>query len=98
MQPDPVRALEVMSEVMQIPFQVVQKELNYEWNFAINHFAGETQSDEEPPVRITPRTDTINIDGVLGTYDPASQMITIFRKGIAEAAEILNVRPNDLTF
>ncbi len=95
---DMERLLEAMTQVLVPPFQVVQNVVNYEWTFPIAHSPSEVESDEEPPIRLGERVDMIPIDGLLGLYTPATQQITIFRKGVHRIAEILMLRERDLTF
>jgi hypothetical protein len=95
---DTGRLLEAMAQVAVPPFQIVEREVNHEWQFAIPHFPSEIESDEEPPIRLGDRVDMIPIDRVLGLYTPATQQITIFHKGILRVADILKVREHDLTF
>jgi predicted transcriptional regulator len=92
------RFLEAISQVLVPPFQVVQQVVNYEWIFPVAHCPSEIESNEEPPIRLGERVDMIPIDGVLGLYSPATQQVTIFRKGVLRVAEILSVREHDLTF
>lgn len=94
---DTERVLEAMTQVLVPPFQVVQQEVNHEWAFAVRHCPSEIESQEDPPIRLGDRIDVIPIDRVLGLYDPATQQITIFRKGILLVADILKVPERDLT-
>ncbi len=90
--------MDVLSQVLIPPFQIVQQVVNYEWAFPTSHCPSEIKSNEEPPIRLGKRVDAIEIDGVLGLYTPATQQIIIFRKGIVRVADILEVREHDLTF
>jgi hypothetical protein len=90
--------LKILSQFMQPPFQIIQRELSHRWTFAVTHVPSEHISEDEPPVRLEERADRIVIDGLLGQYDPATQSITIFRKGIDGVAKILKARPEDLAF
>lgn len=98
MKPDPKYVLEVMAQIMQAPFQIIQREVDHRWTFAIAHCPSETESDDEPPIRLAERGDVIAIDGILGLYNPDAQKITIFRKGINRVSKILDARPADLQF
>lgn len=82
---------------MRIPFQVIQSAVDHHWIFTIGHHPSEIFSEADPPIRLTRESDEIAIDGVLGQYNPSTQEITIFRKGISHVAEILKVSPEDLT-
>jgi len=95
---DKERLLEATAQVRVPPLQVVQQAVKYEWTFPVGHCPSEIESHEEPPIRLDERFDIIPIDGVLGLYTPATQRITIFRKGILRVAEILNVLEDDLAF
>jgi len=88
--------LDAVSQVLQPPFQIIQSAVDHQWIFAIGHTPSEIVSDDDPPIRLTDQSDEIAIDGVLGLYNPGKQEITIFRKGVSRAAEILKVSPDDL--
>jgi hypothetical protein len=94
---DFMEALDAFNEVFKQPCHIVQKTLDHRWIFAINHFPSEVRSDEEPPVRLGEHVDTIPICGVLGLYNPDTQEITIFRKGINRVAQILGCEAAHLT-
>jgi hypothetical protein len=98
MRDEEVQVLEVLTQVLRLPFQIVQEVVSHEWTFAVNHCPTQVESHEEPPIRLGNHLDVIPIDGVLGQYNPAKQQITIFRKGIQRVAETLNMREDDLTF
>jgi len=95
---DMERFVAALSQVMQPPFQIIQRVVNNHYQFAIAHSPSEVHSDDEPPFRLTAEAEVIPIDRVLGTYDPDVQQITIFRKGIDLVAEILKLRPRDVEF
>ncbi len=95
----PEEFLMVATEVRGVPaFQLVQNAVEYEWKFAMNHIPRQTATDEEPPVRINDKIDGIEIDGSLGLYDPSKQLITIFKKGISRAAQVLDIREPALDY
>ena len=89
--------LDVFAEVRRQPFHIIQAAVDHQWIFADGHMPSETFSEADPPIRLTDVTDGITIDGLLGLYNPSTQEITIFRKGISHVAEILKVSPKDLT-
>jgi hypothetical protein len=80
-----------------MPFEIIQGAVNHQWTFAMGHEPSEIFSADDPPIRLTDESEEIAIDGVLGLYNSCTQEITIFRKGISCAAEILKVSPDDLT-
>ena len=90
--------IDALNQVLQPPFQVVQRELDYQWIFATGHEPSETLSDDEPPFRFEERTEAVVIDGLLGQYEPISQKITIFQKGIKCVSRSLNANAQDLKF
>lgn len=92
-----MRLLDVSAQVMRTPFEIIQSGVDHQWTFAMGHTPSEIFSEADPPIRLTDVTDEIAIDGVLGQYNPSTQEITIFRKGISHVAEILKVSPEDLT-
>jgi len=89
--------LDVFAEVRRQPFHIIQAAVDHQWIFADVHMPSETFSEADPPICLKDVTDEIAIDGVLGQYNPTTQEITIFRKGISHVAEILKVSPKDLT-
>jgi hypothetical protein len=89
--------LDINAQVMRPPFEIIQGGVDRQWAFAMGHTPSETSSEADPPMRLSDVTDEIPIDGVLGQYNPSTQEITIFRKGIGHVAEILRVSPEDLT-
>lgn len=91
-----MEALDAFSEVFKPPSQIVEKTVDCRWTFAVNHCPAEVRSDDEPPVRLGERIDTIPICGVLGLYEPDTQQITIFSKGVARAAQVLGCQPDHL--
>ena len=88
---------DVFAEVRRQPFHIIQAAVDHQWIFAAGHMPSEISSEADPPIRLTDVTDEIAIDGLLGQYNPSTQEITIFRKGISHVAEILEVSPGDLT-
>ena len=84
-------------QVNQAPFQVVQSVVDQRWAFAVRHCPSEQESDEDPPLRPDERAEIFPIDGFLGVYTPEQQQITIFSKGIARAAELLDLEVSDVT-
>lgn len=89
-------ALDVAAEVMRPSHHVVQGAVENMWTFAVGHSPSEEHSDWVPPICLSDRSDVIAIDGVLGLYDPSTQEITIFSKGISWASKVLDVHPDDL--
>ena len=90
--------MEALAEIEKPPHQLLEKELNWEWAFLTGHCPSEQTSDAEPPIRLADRTETIPIDRLLGIYDPSTQGITIFSKGIEQVAALLSAHPRDLMF
>jgi hypothetical protein len=90
--------VEALAQVLVPPFQVVQQVVGYQWAFAIQHFPSELMSDNDPPIRLGDRREGFPVDELLGRYEPGIQQITIFRKGIRDVAERLDVRERDLEF
>jgi hypothetical protein len=93
----PEYVLDVLDEIYRPPFQAIQQAVDHRWVFP-NPCPLETESHEEPPIRLVEQADVIEIDGVLGLYNPDAQEITFFLKGIDRVAKILNASPKDLTF
>jgi len=89
--------LDVSAQVMRPPSEIIESGVDHQWTFAMGHAPSEKSSEADPPIRLTDVTDGITIDGLLGLYNPSTQEITIFRKGISHVAEILKVSPKDLT-
>ena len=92
-----VMSLDVFAEVRRQPFHIIQAAVDNQWMFADGHMPSETFSEADPPISLADVTDGIVIDGLLGQYNPSTQEITIFRKGIDHVAEILKVSPEGLT-
>lgn len=88
--------LDVFLEVRQPPYQILQAAVDYQWKFADGHWPSEKNSEEDPPIRLTDQSDVIAIDGVLGLYNPNTQEITVFRKGVSRVADILKASTDDL--
>src|SRR4051812_17107496 len=93
---NPSYTMEVLAEVSKPPFQLIQSAVEHRWSFATLHQPTEVTSDDEPPLRLAPREDTISIDGLLGQYDPKEVKITIFSKGTARVAQLLDLREFDV--
>ena len=91
-----MRLLDVRTQVMRMPFEILQGAVDHQWTFAMGHEPSEIFSEEDPPIRLTDQAEEISIDGMLGLYDANRQEITIFLKGINHAAEILRASPDDL--
>ena len=89
--------VDALVEVLKPPFQVVQAVVEQRWTFPINHYPGEQQSDEEPPIRLGERAEVFPIDGLLGIYSAERQEITIFMRGIKDVATRLGLREQDVT-
>lgn len=94
---DPTRIVDIMSEVIKAPHQLVEGEMPLR-KFLITQFPSESTSHDEPPVRISKKTEQIPIDGVLGTYDPIKRAITIYEKGIGDVSALLQVKVDDLKY
>jgi hypothetical protein len=61
------------------------------WRFGFEPTCVET--DEEPPLRVSPDSETIPIDEYLGRYDASRREIVLFRRAISVAAERLACNP-----
>lgn len=88
--------VDVLDQIFKDPGRVIQQELDSRWAFAVRHEPSEDSSDDGPPLQIKDEAELLTIDGMLGQYDPDTQKITIFSKGIDCVAKILSARPEHL--
>jgi hypothetical protein len=92
-----IRLFDIYAQVRRPPFHIIEGAIDNHWTFANGHEPSEEYSEEDPPLRLSEHPDEIAIDGLLGLYNPSTQGITIFRRGISRVAEILGASTDDLT-
>jgi|GEM_PF-3457289 len=92
------KGIDIATEVLRIPFQVLQKVINYQYVFVISKFPKEVPSNEEPPRKLGKGGEIIPIDEYLGLYEPKKMKITIFNKGIENAGNIIKCNPHHLRY
>ncbi len=90
------RRLDVSAQANRPSDAIIQGAVNYHWTFPIGQGPSVITSDADPPRRISDRSEIIAIDDSLGRYDSSTREITIFNKGIEQAASILNASSWDL--
>jgi len=92
------RGIYIFAEVLRPPYQVIEKVVNYEYEFVISKFPKEVISDETPPKELDERTDIIPIDEYLGLYEPEKTKITIFNSGIEDASKLIKCNSEYLKY
>jgi hypothetical protein len=92
------KGIDIVGEVFEIPFQVLQEITNYQYEFVIGKFPEDASSDEEPPRKLEKKGEIIPIDEYLGLYEPKKTKITIFNKGIENASTIIKCNPEHLRY
>jgi hypothetical protein len=98
MKENPEKVLEILSDIQKVPYQLIERSFDYEYQFQTGEMPKEMFSDDEPPKRLREDAEIIPIDEYLGLYEPDKMQITIFKKGIEEAVEILKCKSSDLTY
>jgi hypothetical protein len=98
MKENPERVLEILSDIQKLPYQLIERSVDYGYQFALGKMPKETFSDDEPPKKLREDEETIPIDGYLGLYESEKIQITIFKKGIERAVRILKCKLEHLTY
>ncbi len=91
---DILRIIDVLSEVVKAPYQVLQSLVSYQYRFV--KLPEVLHSNDNPPIEIREKAEVIPIDQYLGLYEPEKTKITIFNKGIERASRIINCKPEVL--
>lgn len=92
------KGIDILSEVLQPPFQVIRKLVGNEYDFVIGKFPKEIVTNEEPPIQLDERAEIIPIERYLGLYEPTKIKITIFNKGIKNASNIIKCNVEHLKY
>jgi hypothetical protein len=88
--------VDALADIYKAPSELLEHVLQRIYSFVMMHPPKEISTEDDPPVKLDKRAEIIRIDGFLGLYSPDRQEITIFKKGIQVASDMLRVNPEHL--
>lgn len=91
-----ITRMETLADILKPPYQLLEHVLHGTYSFSMGHYPHEVITEDDPPLKVAERTEIIPIDEFLGNYSPDKQEIIIFKKGIQEASNILQVNTRHL--
>lgn len=92
------KGMDILADAIRPVYKVLQEVVDRKFEFVIGKFPKESETDENPPIELDKKIETLPICEYLGLYDPYKTEIIIFKKSIKNASTILNCSPELLEY